>query len=206
MTFVRTTLSVSSLIIAAAYVLSVPAAAQRTSHPPRELSSQSKTSKSNKKSASLDSSEPTLLGQYKAWGAYVADPGGKKVCFVLSKPKSEQASKKDVKRDQAYMFISTRPADKVKNEVSIILGYPLDPKTDTTAQVGSTTYMMLSQNDGAWIKNAKEEPDLVNAMRHGADMVVKATSSHGTHTTDTYSLMGVSAALSRANKECGGNG
>ena len=192
MTFARTTLSVTSLLIAAACVVSVPVAAQ--------------PAKPDSKSAKPSSTEPTLLGQYKDWGAYVADPDGKKVCFALSKPKSQKASKDDIKRDQAYMFVSTRPADKVKNEVSIILGYPADTKADTTAQIGSTTFMMLSQNDGAWIKDAKEEPDLVQAMRKGADLVIKATSTRGTHTTDTYSLFGVSDALDRVAKECGDSG
>jgi hypothetical protein len=149
------------------------------------------------------SAEPTLLGQYGDWSAYTAAPGGKKVCFALSKPKSTKASKDDVKRDQAYIFISTRPADKVKNEVSIILGYPLSTKIDTTASVGSSSFDMLTQKDGAWIKNAAEEPQLIEAIRKGSDLVVKGTSTHGTHTTDTYSLKGVSSALDRVAKECG---
>ena len=32
--------------------------------------------------------QPSLLGQYGDWGAYTANPGGKKVCFTLAKPKS----------------------------------------------------------------------------------------------------------------------
>lgn len=151
------------------------------------------------------SSEPTLLGQYGDWSAYMATPGGKKVCFALSKPTSSKASKDDIKRDQAYIFISTRPADKVKNEVSIIVGYPLSPKGETTASVGSSSFDMLTQKDGAWIKNAAEEPQLIDAIRKGSDLVVKGTSTHGTHTTDTYSLKGVSNALDRVAKECGGN-
>lgn len=151
------------------------------------------------------SSEPTLIGQYGDWGAYTAAPGGKKVCFALSKPKSMKASKEGIKRDQAYIFISTRPTDKVRDEVSIILGYPLSGKTDTTASVGAASFSMLTQNDGAWIKNAAEEPQLIEAIRKGSDLVVKGTSSRGTHTTDTYSLKGVATALDRVAKECGGN-
>src|SRR5689334_20176759 len=32
--------------------------------------------------------QPTLLGTYVDWAAYTATPGGKKVCFALSKPKT----------------------------------------------------------------------------------------------------------------------
>jgi invasion protein IalB len=62
---------------------------------------------------------------------------------------------------------------------------------------------MFTQSDGAWIKNAAEEPQLVEAMRKGADMIVKGMSTRGTHTTDTYSLKGISNALDRVAKECG---
>ena len=65
---------------------------------------------------------------------------------------------------------------------------------------------MFTQNDGAWIKNAAEEPQLIEAMRKGSDMLVKGTSARGTNTTDTYSLRGVTNALDRVAKECGSSG
>ncbi|MBN8965564.1 MAG: hypothetical protein J0H89_09345 [Rhizobiales bacterium] len=52
------------------------------------------------------------------------------------------------------------------------------------------------------MKNAAEEGRLVEAMRKGADMVVKATTSRGTQTTDTFSLKGATQALDRAAQEC----
>ena len=156
--------------------------------------------------AAINPNEPTLMGQFGDWGAYTAAPNGKKVCFALSKPKSQKASKDDIKRDQAYVFVATRPTEKVKDEVSIIVGYPLNAKVDATAQIGSSTYLLFGQADGAWIKNAAEEPQLVETMRKGSDMIVKGRSSRGTETTDTYSLMGISNALDRVAKECGGSG
>ena len=156
--------------------------------------------------ASVNPTEPTLVGQYGDWGAYMATPNGKKVCFALSKPKSQKASKDDVKRDSAYVFVATRPAENVKEEVSVIVGYPLNAKLDATAEIGASSFAMFGQNDGAWIKNAAEEPQLVDAMRKGSEMVIKGKSSRGTETTDTYSLMGISNALERIAKECGGSG
>ena len=60
-------------------------------------------------------------------------------------------------RDAAYAFVSTRPSEKVKNEVSVIVGYPQRAGHDASAAVGSSTYAMYTQNDGAWVKNAAEE-------------------------------------------------
>ena len=39
---------------------------------------------------------------------------------------------------------------------------------------------MYTQNDGAWIKNVAEEARLIDAMRKGADLTIKGTSTRGT--------------------------
>jgi invasion protein IalB len=198
MTAARTILPASLALLATACLL--PAAATARDRLPDAVSAQARKPA---EPAKPNPSEPTLLGQYQDWGAYVAAPGGKKVCFALAKPKSMAASRENVRRDQPYMFIATRPAEKVKDEISVIVGYPLRPNVDVTAEVGSASFALFSQNDGAWIKNAADEPKLIEAMRKGSEMVVKGTSTRGTNTTDTYSLMGISNALDRVAKECG---
>ncbi|MGH6663933.1 MAG: invasion associated locus B family protein [Pseudolabrys sp.] len=151
-------------------------------------------------------SDPTeqavLLGQFGDWGAYQATLGGKKVCFALAKPKSAVTVPANKKRDPSYAFVSTRPAEKVRNEVSMIVGYPQKAGVDATATVGSASYVMYTQNDGAWIKNAAEEAQMVSAMRKGADLVIKSESARGTKTTDTYSLKGLDQALDKVAEEC----
>jgi hypothetical protein len=146
--------------------------------------------------------QPTLLGQYGDWGAYAATPGGRKVCFSIAKPKSAQTNPAGRKRDQAYVFISSRPAENVRNEVSVIIGYPFKASTDATAEIGADKFAMYTLNDGAWIKNVAEEARLVDAMRKGSDLTVKGVSGHGTESTDQYSLKGLSQALDRATQEC----
>jgi len=146
--------------------------------------------------------KPTLLGQFGDWGAYAAAPGGKKVCFAIAKPVSAETKPADRPRNQPYMFISTRPADKVSNEVSVIVGYPFKTSSEASAEVGSTTFALYTQGDGAWIKNAAEESHMVDAMRQGDQAVVKGMSSHGTQSTDTYALKGLSEALDRVAQEC----
>ncbi len=146
--------------------------------------------------------QAVLLGQFGDWGAYKAAPGGKKVCFALSKPTSAVTDPPGRNRDPSYAFVSTRPTEKVKNEVSVIVGYPQKPGVDASAVVGSATYVMYTQNDGAWVKNAAEEAQMVDVMRKGSDLVIKSVSTHGTKTTDTYSLKGISDALDKVAEEC----
>jgi hypothetical protein len=146
--------------------------------------------------------QPTLLGTYGDWGAYTASPGGKKLCFALAKPGKSETVPANRPRDPSYLFISSRPAEKVKDEVSIIIGYGFKPNSDATIELGGASYDMYTQGDGAWVKNAAEEPRLVDAMRKGTDMTVKGESARGTATTDAYSLKGLAQALDKVGEEC----
>jgi invasion protein IalB len=155
-----------------------------------------------KTAAAAAGAQPTLLGQYGDWGAYTASPDGKKVCFALAKPKASTTTPAGRKRDPAYIFISTRPSENVRNEISAIVGYPFKQSSDATAEIGSTKFAMYTQNDGAWIKNVAEEARLIDAMRKGADLTIKGTSSRGTQSSDTYSLKGLAQAMDRVAQEC----
>ena len=146
--------------------------------------------------------KPTLLGQFGEWGAYAATPGGKKVCFAIAKPATSETTPAGRPRNPTYIFISSRPADKVNNEVSIIIGYPFKSSADATVEVGATSFALYTQQDGAWIKNGTEEARLVEAMRAGQSAVVKGTSTKGTKTTDTFSLKGLAQALDRTDRDC----
>lgn len=146
--------------------------------------------------------EPTLIGQFGTWGAYSAAPNGKKVCFALAKPSSSKTNPPNRPRDPAYAFVSTRPAEKVNNEVSVMIGYALKPGSESSVEVGGGAFAMYSQGDGLWIKNAAEEERMVEAMRKSADLVVKGVSAKGTETTDTFSLKGLAQALDRISQDC----
>jgi invasion protein IalB len=152
--------------------------------------------------AAAGGAQPKLIGQYGLWGAYTASPGGKKVCFALAKPSSSETNPPNRPRNPVYMFISTRPAEKVTNEVSLVIGYPFKPGTEASAQIGGTSFALYTQQDGAWIKNAAEEAKMVDVMRGGDSVVIKGVSAKGTQSTDTFSLKGVSQALDRAGQEC----
>ena len=150
--------------------------------------------------------QPTLLGQFGDWRAYTATPGGRKVCFALSKPTSSQdipPKRRTAAANPVYMFVSTRPSEKVKDEVSILVtGYEFKPSTDASLAVGSANFAMNAQNKGAWVNNSADEARLLDTMRKGAETVIKATTSKGTQTTDTFSLKGLGQALDRVAQEC----
>ncbi len=204
-------LAVSAMLCGGASVALAQAPAQAQARPasPKPPKSEAKPStpkpeavKPETKPAAAGGAEPTLIGQFGTWGAYSAAPNGKKVCFALAKPTSSKTNPPNRPRDPAYAFVSTRPAEKVTNEVSVMIGYTLKPGSESTLEVGGATYAMYTQGDGLWIKNAAEEGRMVDAMRKASDVVVKGVSAKGTETTDTFSLKGLSQALDRLAQDC----
>jgi Invasion associated locus B (IalB) protein len=146
--------------------------------------------------------KPTLLGQYGDWGAYTASPGGKKVCFAIAKSSVSETDPPGKSRNPPYLFVSSRPGEKVSNEVSVAIGYPFKPASEATVEIGSNSFALYTQQDGAWIKNAGEEAHLVDVMRSAQNAVVKGMSAKGTHSTDTFSLRGFGQALDRTEQGC----
>ncbi|HXX07369.1 MAG TPA: invasion associated locus B family protein [Pseudolabrys sp.] len=197
-TFVALLIATAFCTVASAQQKKAASPADKKAAPPADK----KASGPADKKTSSPTDQAVLLGQFGEWGAYKALPGGKKICFALSKPTSSTIEPTGRTRDPAYAFVSTRPSEKVKNEVSVIVGYPQKPGQDATAAVGAATYAMYTQNDGAWVKNAAEEAQMVETMRKGADFVVKSESARGTRTTDTFSLKGIAQALDKVADEC----
>lgn len=181
---------------------SPPAAAPAKPRPKPESKPAAAAKPASPPAAATGGAQPKLLGQYGTWGAYTASPGGKKVCFALAKPSSSETNPPNRPRNPVYMFISTRPADKVSNEVSVVIGYPFKAGTEASAQIGGSSFALYTQQDGAWIKNAADEAKMVDTMRSGDSAVIKGVSAKGTQSTDTFSLKGISQALDRTAQEC----
>ena len=156
----------------------------------------------HKEAAAEAGASPTLLGQYGDWGAYWAPSGTNKVCFVLAKPSATQTTPPNRPRNPIYFFVASRPAENVRNEVSVMIGYPFRSGADATVEVGSAKFAMNTQSDGAWIKNVAEEARLIEIMRKGAELTVTGTSTKGTQSVDRYSLKGLGQALDRTSQEC----
>ncbi|MFD1331010.1 invasion associated locus B family protein [Methylopila musalis] len=146
--------------------------------------------------------QPVELGKFNAWTAYSAPAKNGKVCYALSQPSARKPG--GLNRDPAYLFISNRPRENVRNEVSVIIGFRA--KADSKVEVAiprAGSFELYAREDGAFAQSVEDEAKLVRAMRGaGGNMTLKTTSARGNVTTDTYSLAGISAALDRIDREC----
>jgi uncharacterized low-complexity protein len=172
---------------------------KKKAHDAKNADSKNADAKSTDAKAGKDSGKATSIGTFGDWGAYETQ-GKTKTCYALAQPKTREPGK--VKRDPAYVFISYRPAENVKNEISIIMGFAMKDGGDAQAAIGDDEFALISKGANAWIKNPAEESHFIEAMKKGSKLVVKAASKQGKVTTDTYPLAGLSQALDKARKQC----
>ncbi|MEK4034274.1 invasion associated locus B family protein [Methylocystis sp. IM3] len=160
-----------------------------------------KTDKAGDRGDSGGSGKPEQLGTYGEWGAYLAVSGRDKTCYALGQPKDRQPKTK-LKDTPGYVFISSRPGEGVRNEVAINLGYATKDGSAATAQIDGEDWELITKGTNAWVKDQGKEKEFVGALRGGGKLIVKAASSKGTTTIDTYALKGLSDALARVAQEC----
>ena len=140
------------------------------------------------------------LGKFKDWESFVLSNEGKKVCFAQSIP-IIRAPKK-LKREPSRLFVSFRPAENIKNEVSVTNGYEFKLKTPVKAKSGKRVYDMFSKGNFAWVIDNEDETKLITTMKKASRLMIVGNTNKGNETTDHYSMMGFTKAYNSAKKSC----
>ena len=142
---------------------------------------------------------PRSTGKYKNWESFVAETDKGKICFAQTIPTKRAPAA--VKRDKSKLFVTFRPSEEIKDEVSLTSGH--DYKTSSvTASSGKRRYSFFSQKEFAWLLDDQEEKKFIQLMKRATDIIVKARTTNGAETTDHYSMMGFTKAYNTAKKTC----
>ena len=142
---------------------------------------------------------PRSTGKYKNWESFVAETDKGKICFAQTVPTKRAPAA--VKRDKSKLFVTFRPSEEIKDEVSLTSGH--DYKiSSVTASSGKRRYSFFSQKDFAWLLDDEEEKKFIQLMKKATDIIVKARTIKGAETTDHYSMMGFTKAYNTAKKTC----
>ena len=152
----------------------------------------------------LADKDPNLknLGTFGEWTAYTYDSENGKLCYIASTP--TKSSGKYSKRDDVFLMITHRPAEKAFNVVNTVAGYTYKKGAKPTLTVDKKKAITLvSHEDTAWAKDSKTDNQLVEQMKEGSLGTLKGTSKRGTLTTDTFSFKGFSKAYEKINEACG---
>lgn len=150
--------------------------------------------------ASTAVAEPRQIGGSKVWGAFEDGKGRNRTCFVHGVPQKSRGKYKS--RGEIYIQIAHRPAEKVRDEVSVTAGYRYKNDSGVDVDVDGRKFAMFTNGGNAWVKNAKDDRKLVRALIKGNRMIVRGRSTRNTLTVDTYTLKGFSAAYRSASRAC----
>ena len=140
------------------------------------------------------------VGKFKDWESFILSQEGNKICFAQSAP-VVRAPKK-VKRDPSRLFVSFRPAENIKNEVSVTNGYEFKPKAPVAAKSGKKSYDLFSKGRFAWVVDNEDEAKLIVTMKKASRLMIIGNNDKGDQTTDHYSMMGFTKAYKTAKKSC----
>jgi len=140
------------------------------------------------------------IGKFKDWESFVLSKDGNKICFAQSIP-VVRAPKK-IKRDPSRLFVSFRPSEKIKNEISVTNGYEFKLKGPVTAKSGKKSYDLFSKGRFAWVVDNDDESKLIVTMKKASRLMTIGNTNKGDQTTDHYSMMGFTKAYNSAKKNC----
>ena len=98
------------------------------------------------------------LGKFKDWQSFVLLKEGVKTCFAQSIPVVKAPKK--LKRDPSRLFISFRPDENIKNEISVTNGYEFKLKAPVAAKSGKKSFDLFSKGRFAWVVDDKDEKKL----------------------------------------------
>ena len=141
-----------------------------------------------------------LVGEFRDWSAYGASEGSDAVCFAMTKPKSVDPQPDGY--SQAYLYLTHRPAQGVKNEINLVAGFTFAPGTSATLIIDGQPFSLFTEADAAWLQDPNQNDTLAGAMRAGSTMVIEGTSEAGQAVKETFSLSGATAASKAIDGGC----
>ena len=140
------------------------------------------------------------IGKFKDWETFTVTENNNKICFAQSIP-ILRAPKK-FERNPSRLFISFRPTEDIKDEVSATSGYAFQKEKIVKAKTGKKTYDFFSREEFAWILDTEEEQRFIKAMKKASRVMIIGRTEKGKQTIDHYSLMGFTKAYDTAKKNC----
>jgi hypothetical protein len=100
--------------------------------------------------------EPRPLGEFQDWAAYTYESDSGAVCYIVSQPTDWEP--KNVNRGPIFFLVTHRPAERVRNEVNTIIGYPFREDSTATVTIGDANFELFTSGDGAWADYGRPRP------------------------------------------------
>jgi hypothetical protein len=155
--------------------------------------------------ASAQETSDNLVAGDTDWSVFVEDDPTE--CWGVSAPKETQLTDSEGtptegRRGDILLFVFYRPNAGVNGQLAFTGGYPFASGSTVDMTVGGTTYELFTEGEWAWPATPEDDQRIVAALKRGADAQLQGRSGRGNITTDTFSLLGFTAAVEEAQSRC----
>ena len=141
-----------------------------------------------------------------SWNVYVNDDP--RQCWVDTSPIQSRATRNgkvvSVNRGSIRLQVSYWANAAGRGEVSFLGGYTFKTGESVWLDIGDTRHLMFTDEKIAWSHSPESDARIIDDMKRGLEAVVTGKSNRGTTTTDTFSLLGFTAAIKEAAARCAG--
>jgi invasion protein IalB len=144
---------------------------------------------------------PRFVGTFQDWNVYTVDNDNGRLCYAASEPKKEEGNY--TRRGSPAVIVARLPIAPPNEQVSAQPGYSFKANTDAEVTIDNRAFRMFTRGEHAWASTAEDDAAIIEAMKKGAEMKVKGTSTRDTWSLDTYSLKGFTAAYNAMRDACG---
>ena len=144
--------------------------------------------------------ESKELAKFNDWSAFAEGEGKNLACMAVSKPKKAEGDYS--RRGDVFAIVTHLPGQNKWNEFSIVAGYNYQPNSNPDVTIGDMKFQLFTSGSRAWSFSPSEDEKIVKFLKNSMKMKVVGTSSRGTITNDTYSLVGFSKAYQKINEAC----
>jgi invasion protein IalB len=140
---------------------------------------------------------PSMVKTFQDWGVYSYRSGGSASCYALTMAKDAQPT--SVQHGDNFFLVAPKSSGSGYYPQAI-MGYDLREGSQMRATIDGEAFVMTAKGNGGWTAEESRDPALIAALRSGRSMTLEAMSKRGTQTRYTFSLSGITAALTEASR------
>ena len=140
------------------------------------------------------------LEKFNDWTAFAEGEGKNLACMAVSKPKKAEGDY--TKRGDVFAIVTHLPGQKKWNEFSVVAGYNYKTNSNPDIFIDQKKFQLFTSGSRAWSFSPSDDEKIIKFLKKSIKMKVVGTSSRGTITSDTFSLMGFSKAYQKINEAC----
>ena len=94
-------------------------------------------------SFSVNANTPKSTGKYKYWESFTAQTDNGKICFAQTVPTKRAPA--SIKREKSKLFVTFRPSENIKDEVSLTSGHDYKSSTVMASSVKKKIFFFFSK-------------------------------------------------------------